>query len=619
MRRPILILCASMVFVAGILSARAGSSSLDRTIKGEGVVVTMSSPFSEVPPGGSVPIRVTIRNDRNYAGSWRIFFTSSAYYSTRGDWTLNQNFTVAPNSSGSFEVLVPVPMVPTNRSGMEANVAFHVAGTGIDNEGAGRQSVGSFFTYSPSTRSPYAILGKDLLGPVGLGPLQDLYKDKKGRGTGMEFYGSEVDKDLLPSDWRAYSGVAAVLLKDSEWLGLNREQRDAICDYVAQGGELTLFTDQNLDSRAPQLQLPEPDGKPGPYGFGTISLASLDASPPAAAMLRDTIEKNHAPSAWDVDQAFTTWGLRLSAGVIDVNATFILTFVLIFGALVGPVNLYVFARGDKRFRLFWTTPLISVLASIVLIIGILFTDGLGGSGQQMMAIYSLPGASRQVMIQEQVAHTAVLFSNRWNNDQNYQITPISADAMRGALGTEERRRTGHLLVGSGNRDDSSNSYYQEGNTLSGSWFRSRSIAGQYLQAMSSSRSTLMMVNANALHSSQQPPMLLSSFPGELDEVYLVDNEGNYWSCDHLEPGEKKTCKAASVSEYEKFWEKATGNAGGKLLPALKAAAARPGCFYATGLPAEHDALATLPEIRWRVANGVYLGPWVASPAPESAQ
>ncbi|HEY0256257.1 MAG TPA: hypothetical protein VGC39_02350 [Candidatus Methylacidiphilales bacterium] len=592
----------SAVFAAGILSGRA-VGQLDRTTNGQDVAVALTSPFADFPPGGCVPYKVNIRNDRTAPGTWHLLFQGEANGSTVGATVFEKDLSVAPNSSASFDLVVPVPVV-TETGNTTLNVG--VTGPGFGN------SHGQFFAYifsnTGNSRSAFAVIGAGVLGSIGSGPLESAYKDRSAA-----FYGSVVDPEALPSDWRAYSGVAILILKDNEWLGLSASQRESVRDYVSQGGHLTLFTSENPDLRTPELQLPTTDGKPGVYGFGTISLETTPSFPPDPSTLITVLDRNPASNAGNVDQSFSTWALRPMVGAIVVSAGFILSFVLLFGSLVGPINLFVFARGKHRFRLFWTTPLISLLASLALIVGILLTDGLGGKGVQMVAIYSLPAVNREVVIQEQVARTAVLFSNQWHSDQNYLITPVSDNAMKNALAADGGRTSG-LRTTLGYSPDT---YRQDGNEYFGNWFRSRSVCGQYLQAVRPSRSALTVLNPQALPSPGVAPVVLSSFPEELSQVFVVDNQGRYWTCSHLQPGRKETCTPSTEADFNPFWDKACADAGGKLRPFLSRVRDRAGCFYATGLPSSDERLATLNEIRWRVDQGIYLGQWVASTAPEN--
>jgi hypothetical protein len=595
-----LIFILGALLAAGLLSARAGN--LDRTASGDDVSVAVSSPFSELPPGGFVPYQVNIRNDRNSAGTWHVFFQGAANMSATGATYYEQEMTVAPNTSGFFNVLVPLPSAP-ERSNTTLTVG--VRGPGFENSNS--QYFAYLYSDTSGNHTPYCVIGENVLAPVGLGPLENLYK-----GRTQEFYGSEVDTAKLPENWRAYSGVARIFLKDTEWLALNSGQRQAISDYVAQGGHVTLLTTDNPDSRIPELQLPEPDGKPGDYGFGAISVENTPAFPVDTAQLVADIEHDPAPSAANVDLAFSTWGLRSQVGTITIDTGFILCFVMFFGALVGPVNLFVFARGGKRFRLFWTTPLISILASLALAVGILVTDGLNGAGKQMIAVFSLPASNREAVIQEQICRTSVLFSSRWHNEQDYLIAPVSIRSLDEATYAGGYRPYGPRT----NLASSPDTYVQEGNDYSGNWFRSRSVTGQYLQAMRPSRSSLTVTNPDAVNSRGEAPVVLSSYPNPLDQVYLTDFQGHVWECQNLSPGQKATCVPSSSDDLKQFWASASSDAGGKLEPLLNRSSNRPGYFYATGIPPSDGTLATLGEIHWTVTKGLYLGPWVASPTPE---
>jgi hypothetical protein len=601
-RRLILtLLCAAALpgldaaaVVATMSGATTSSGSLDRTLDGDAVSVKLSSPFTALPPGGCAPFHVNIRNDGDYGGSWQLGFAGDGNGSSLGSTSFEQVFSVPAKATGSFDILVPLPVVGMNPGG--TNLTAEIRGPGFPTSNYSPKSHAYFYMNTGAgTRSPFTLIGKELAGPTAFELLQTFYTDK-----GEVFNGSSVNAVTLPSDWRAYSGVASVFLKDADWLQLNAGQHDALCDYVAQGGQLLLFSDN-------AAFVPSPPA--GAYGFGAIQVVPLKAAPPSPSDLYDLIQGHHATSAFEINHNFTDWPLQSHIGIITVSNSFIVGFVLLFAIVVGPVNLFVFARGSHRFRLFWTTPLISITASLALMVGILVTDGVGGVGRQMIAIFSLPDSNREVVVQEQVARTAVLFSSHWHNGQNYLVTPISSHVL-----ASWRPHGHHSALDDGSSNDT---YHYRGNELSGQWFRSRAIEGQYLQATRPSRSCLTVLNVTALEQHYDPPVILSSFPDQLDKVFVIDLHGNYWKCDHLGPGEKKTCQSAMESEYQLFWNHACAEAGGKLKPMLQASARRPGTFYATAQPSDSEVLATLPDIRWHVASGVYLGSWVAASATET--
>jgi len=598
--RVLIVLLVGLVCLHGSYAAAGGT--LDRADSGDDVNASFSSPFSDLPPGGCVPYEVTIRNDRNSTGTWRVTFQASATMALTGATYYSQDLTVAPNATGVFDLAVPLPPVAERGN---PTLSFGIRGPGF------KDNVDPFFGYVYSTSSgstmPFCLIGDDVLGNAGTGPLETFYK-----GTSSTYYGSAVQASHIPTDWRSLSGAARIILRDSEWLSLNSAQRGAVSDYVAQGGRLILLTTESLDTRVPQLQLPTPDGKPVAYGFGQIAVQNVPAFPPDVSELQNLIEHDGASPARQVDSDYSTWGLRDKVGSFTVHTGLILCFVLVFGALIGPVNLFVFARGKNRFRLFWTTPLISILASAALLIAILLTDGLGGNGKQLIAVFSLPGANRAAIIQEQIARTAVLFSNRWHNDQDYLISPVSDSSMNNAASPAGFRSYSPRT----NLAAESDTYLQIGHDYSGNWFRSRSVTGQYLQAMRPSRSSLTVLNAVAVNDGK-PPEVLSSFPGILTRVYVIDNGGRVWACDNVSPGHHEVCVPSTKEAYTKFWTDFCSDAGGKLRPLLATAANHPGFFYAFGAPDPSETLLSSSEIHWDPVMGIYLGPWVAAPATES--
>ena len=84
--------------------------------------------------------------------------------------------------------------------------------------------------------------------------------------------------------------------------------------------------------------------------------------------------------------------------------------LVLFGILVGPVNLFVLAKSGRRHRLFITTPLISLGASLLLILLIIFQDGFGGRGMRRVLMEVRPDAGQNAAFlhQEQIARTGIL-------------------------------------------------------------------------------------------------------------------------------------------------------------------------------------------------------------------
>jgi amino acid transporter len=103
---------------------------------------------------------------------------------------------------------------------------------------------------------------------------------------------------------------------------------------------------------------------------------------------------------------------------------FLIVFITAFAAIVGPLNLYWLAGGARRHRLFWTTPLISLAASLLLVVVILLQDGFGGVGKRVLLTYILPGEKKAVVLQEQVTRTGVLLGREFDVQEDVFLTPL---------------------------------------------------------------------------------------------------------------------------------------------------------------------------------------------------
>ena len=75
----------------------------------------------------------------------------------------------------------------------------------------------------------------------------------------------------------------------------------------------------------------------------------------------------------------------------------IILILIIFSIIVGPVNLFVFAKSGRRHRLFFTTPLISLIAALLVLTFILFEDGVGGQGRRML-VMDLESAANDALL-----------------------------------------------------------------------------------------------------------------------------------------------------------------------------------------------------------------------------
>jgi hypothetical protein len=280
-----------------------------------------------------------------------------------------------------------------------------------------------------------------------------------------------------------------------------------------------------------------------------------------------------------------SWKLASQIGRPSPPHAVIIAFVLAFAVIIGPINFLIFAPAGNRHRLFWTTPLISLVASLLMGLAIVLSEGFGGTGKQFALTLLRPEDKKMVRWQEQVSRTGVLISDDFSTGEPTFLAPI------------DLRKEGVMIA----RGARGSSFSLNGNTWSGDWFRSRSTQAQALTAISESRERLEV-------SQDEHGTLLaeSSFASPLTSLWVFDESGSLWKTELLNTGEKKPLTKAALSEFQTWWTQHLQSAG----PLTKARAEtfgkdpQAGQFFASW---ERPSMTTLPSIRWSEEPGILMG------------
>ena len=328
-------------------------------------------------------------------------------------------------------------------------------------------------------------------------------------------------------------------------------------------------------------------------GYGHVRLIQWDGAVSwiRTRFCRFIISREHSLATSLAGGYESNWDLALQVGQLQFSGVFIMLFVLGFGLVIGPLNLFRFARSGKRHRLFWTTPLISIAGSLLLAVVIYLQDGIGGTGKRMVLVQLIPGDSEEVIAQEQISRTGLLISSRFATEDRIFISPISNIApFTGpySSGVKFKART----------------YNITGADCSGDWFASRSVQAQLIEAIRPSRARVEIIpSANGA-----PPALLSSIENDLQQVFYIDDDGKYWEAGETRVGEKKPLRPSTQSDFDKWLGSNSGGAGARIKYLLSQGTRRRGYFYAAADDSGNDAVATLTSIYWGNTKTIYLGP-----------
>jgi hypothetical protein len=559
-----------------------------------GIEIHVGVPLGEQPHSGFFPLHLRIQNDSASAHVWTLTFRNN-------DQSASYRYTTAVGVGArqrrEFDLLIPW-------AGLDSSVATYqsisctISGPGVVN---GSFQFGSH--YGGGAGMAMAAIAEPLGTSIWSG-LQTKLKETQqlndgsqnlaawrfaggaGRNMGRGARGSAVRLDELPPDARAFSGLAGLWLSEADWRGQPGARRDAIRQWVMQGGRL--FIGGVANPKLPGLA--ELGSDVTPLGFGEIRKVQMPGSAlPIDETARQMLDLDNAPvPPWEQD-FHESWPLRKAVGEPHLNVALIIVFVCVFGVLVGPVNLLVFAPPAKRYRLFFTVPLLSAGASVLLLGLIAFGDGVGGDGARNVLMLVPAGENRLTLFQEQMVRTRLLFQ------RSFELPETVAASYIGSAGTEFR-------------DHANISLAREGTRLSDDWFRTRAVQGLFLRTSIPSRGEVVLRPGPA-------PELLSTLSSTLRHVHYIDAAGKYWVADELSTGRPTKLRPATVQQFKTWSEEVARPFSHSLRTQFNSALGRRGYFYAEAAPTEENTLATLRGLNWKEQHVVCLGACTPQAAP----
>ncbi len=567
------------------------------TIPGSGITIEVEAWSGMASDGmagrdaGLVPLTFTITNKSPVAR----------------EWTVEPWRAFGRNSANAVPVArIGVPAGGTSKAtihvdpggaGHHDSVWLTVRGFGLTG-GADQVSVSATFPiHHPATTAPTPTI--TLPSAISAAALA-VKNDGKGLGQYSVLGGVGLDMANAPEDWRGWSIFSSVLFTESEWIAMSAAQRRAFLDWVGLGGQAGLMITDPSPERLDRIGLPaaDPDGRrrvgageivPVPWDGTTLSNTEADRflagrpEYPKTQMLGRYVDTStsafpfHAPMspiwATGFKKLFDTFGAR------GMPTTAILGFLAIFGLVAGPLNLMVLAGPGRRSRMFWTTPLISLVATALLLGLMILRDGFGGAGSRRVLGLLMPDHNGMAIIQEQFSRTGVLVANSFPIREPSWMRPLAAaEARNGFLEVDGRRREGD-------------------------WFRSRSDQGYLLETVRPSRAKIELLPAG-----DGKPAVISSIEVALDRLFVIDDEGKYWTATDVGTGEKKPLERSDADTYGKWFDEIASDAGPIRQAALEAVRNRRGHAYAESDEAAKVAVQTLGSIRWIDEKAAFIGP-----------
>jgi hypothetical protein len=511
------------------------------------------SPITERWRGdGFMPIRVRIENRGREPLAWNFGFTVNFGYTGH---TLYHEQRLGAGAGEVMETVVFVPGAGELPNNWRASITIVLSGPGTVGFGGSLLHGNNESVLITATTA--ALEGHLLTVTHGApGPRTEITTVEPGR---------------WPADWRVWSPFERVVLDERAYGALDAARRGSLLDWVAMGGTLDLYPVES--GGAPREPLRR-------HGHGEIramakplavEAASISGgSPPTAVnLVRHRFRElpgslGAHPSVERRDE------LNPVHGALGVSI-----FLIIFGILVGPVNLFVLAPSGRRHRLFFTLPAISLGASALLAGYIVVKDGFGGEGVRNGLVLLLPETNQAVLSQTQIARTGVLLGADFTLPHDATLTHQNIS------------RGGHHHHG---HDERSQSYRRDPERAGGDWFTSRRVQEHYVRRLVPTRARVELVAGGE---NDQPPVVQSSVGTVLRDFRYTDAYGRAWGAAEVAPGQRVT-----------------------LRPDFALMGQHRGLFTALGGAAEGLApLDTLEAIRWDAPLFLYAGPLVGARTP----
>lgn len=532
--------------------------------------------FTEPSRGGFFPVRVKVANNLQNDRSVRLDFSSFASYDKRIQSQSSFSLTAPAGKTITRDIMVPL-CSPNGAHSDQLTFSAKLRGS----LGEAENNIHS----KTSASDPAVLLSESLFTP-NASALDAATKSSSGSRYGNEAFAAKFDPKQLPDNWLAFSGYDSVLMTETDWSNVPAGSRNAILSWAMLGGQLVIFSGSNPSMAS--LGLPEDLGF-GSYLLRPIS-SDLKLDPTETLKLvsvSNPVRRRQTATNSDYNGS---WPLQGHFGGQSFRYGVFIAVLVVFGILVGPVNLFVFAKSGQRHRLFITTPLISLGASLILIALIIFQDGFGGNGMRRVLMEVRPDAGQNAAFlhQEQISRTGILMSSRFNVDPACLFVPVPIAKSRWARYTTDYNTRGgfNLQPGGGKM------------AASGDWWQSRSEHGHALSAVVSTR--------GRIERTATPNTFVSTFDFPLETLYFLDEAKQWHRAENIATGKPFTLTPIDATMAEPALAKESLTFTNRNRELLNRAKNRPGHFVA--LASQAPAIDTHPGIRWQETHTVITGP-----------
>lgn len=578
--------------LATLLALITPASALDRWLHHTpaelgGSYVEVSSHFSELPRMGYAPVQITVANREERSHQVELTFQFRAFHYSDRSMQSRASYAIDVPAGTTVvrEVLVPIARMTAPLSGY-GNQQMNVQLTGSMGDDSDQES-----NSEPASDVPPALFSETLFEANEAILKKTLAKSSSSSSSSSSRSadGTTFTPDALPSDWRGFSGFEVMALTATDWNRISPPSKEALLTWLRFGGRLIVAT------TTPQSDTPTSLGLPSDLGFGSVCVeptpekfSITDARWKELISSQNPVRSLNKSLTYDYLNA--DWPLRQSMQPKSFNQKPFIVVLVMFALLVGPLNLFFFARSGQRHRLFITTPLMSLGACLLLMVLILLVDGIGGSGKRvvLMEVPGSPDRPHALVLQEQISRTGILTNTSFSLEHPTMLFPAQM--------TESPWTRYHNGSGS-NGAFHLTPISASASAASGDWWLSRSEHAHLLTAVMPTRGRIEKTDAEAT--------LVSSFDFPLESFFFLSADGQWHRANHISTGKPFALQPCQTRDALAAVEQVAGSLSLRNRLIFKEACKRRNHFFAT--TSSGPALPSLPSIRWSDTQTILTG------------
>ena len=344
--------------------------------------VTVQSPPMVSTEHGYIPYRVTIQNRSNQSHVISLRLPGQVYSTSSSSLhEIRRDAVVGPRST--IEVQLLQPPLSVNGSGLAVYV-----------DGVRRRDpvVVSFADHARNLwrgrqKAFFVLLSARLSRQVEPAMSRFTPKKKAARHapspkSRVEWVPAEIPINQWSTQWLGFSAYDGVILTESEFNQLPPKVRTALQRYVEVGGVLLILGPAVLP---PSWHAPRPTAHE-PFdiydvGFGQVlvnAASDFEQWPKATwTFLQELWGETAEPFATrrNVQEANQNWPVVDHA---NIPARTLLLMTVCFALVIGPINLLILHRKQRKIWMLWTVPLISLITSAGIFVAATAKEGWRG-------------------------------------------------------------------------------------------------------------------------------------------------------------------------------------------------------------------------------------------------